>query len=374
MSQALGFAENILTELESLNPENYPGQKVTQPGFLASLLTNQTRPNMIESQGYVNGHRVPQVNISYMRRSTPAQWQTNIDCGIDASPAFRETSQTINQVASINLFFAEDTIRQYGQESSRIVNSNQTGVPMMSHIAKSIFTQLQGGYRKINSTLLTSMSTKIGKNVRGGLTTTAINFNDDGTTNSFAENIGRLATDLELNEICGPTWMIGSGNPHVFFKQHGFRALSANQSGLNNAAIVDGLGAKFMYDPDAATVLGANRLLVAAENSVHFLEYNKHVGAFAGEKGAIVDFQIVDPFMQCWNNGAMTPFRWDVTLRYNDCDTSYAGYAGTATYGKGWHVIISKTYDLFVTPTDAYDGGDIIAGQNGTLLYEITNT
>ena len=376
MSAGVGFAESLLTELSTLNPVNYPGMKVTQPGFLVQLLNNQTRPNVIETAGYANGHRVPSVNVRYMRRSTQGQWQSgNPDCGIDVVPAFLETSVTINQANHFGMFLGEDQIRQYEQEASTIVNNNTTGgVPMMSMVAKALFHQLQGGYLAMNSTLLTAMSTRVGRNARNSLTNTTVNFNQLGTTNLFSEGWGRIAADIEESEICGPMWMVGNGNPHIYMKQLQNSALSFNQSGLSNSNIAAGLGGNFMWDRQTASALGANTLLVAAENSVHFLEYNENVGNFAGQKGAVIDFQIVDPFMQCWTPAGMQPFRWDCTLRYNDCPTQYTGYAGTTTYQKGWHLIIYKKYDLFVTPTNAYDGADANRGQNGTLLFTITNT
>lgn len=377
MSAGVGFQEALLAELEAINPNNYPGKKVTQPGFLIGLAQNTVKPMTTQFQGLSNdGHRVPQVNVRYMERATPEQWQTgDPDCGIDNSPAYKETAVTISQGVNIGLFFAEDTIRQYEREASR-KTSMGGGNAMMSAVVDGILHKLQGGYQKINQTLLTSMSTKFGYNHRPNpsLTNTTVNFNDDGTTNSFSENWGRIAADMEMNELCGPFFATVTGNPHVWAKQYGAKALGMNQSGVNNAAIADMLGGKFYFDANQQSILGANTLAIYAENSVHLLEYDKHVGDFAGNKGSIIDFQIADPFMQCWNNGVLEPFRWDVTLRYNDCPTSYSGYSGSATYGKGWQVIISKSFDLFTTPLNAYNGGDRISGQNGTLLYTITNS
>jgi len=42
--------------------------------------------------------------------------------------------------------------------------------------------------------------------------------------------------------------------------------------------------------------------------------------------------------------------------------------------GRGYALYIKKRYGLFVTPTDAYDGGDRLAGSNGTLRYAMTNS
>jgi hypothetical protein len=48
---------------------------------------------------------------------------------------------------------------------------------------------------------------------------------------------------------------------------------------------------------------------------------------------------------------------------------------GTPTLlNRGWQVILSKRYNLWVQPTDAYASGDELEGTNGTLKYFITNT
>ncbi len=378
MSAGTGFKEALLAELAAINPTNYPGKKVTQPGLLVGMAQNTTRPQTTAFLGLNDaGHRVPQVNVRYMERSTPEQWQTGApDCGIDNSPAYKETAVTISQGVNIGLFFAEDTIRQYENEASRYVNTNG-GVPMMSAVVEGILHKLQGGYMKIDQTCLTSLSTKIGFNHRPNPSSTnvTVNFPSTATSNLYTEGWGRIAADLEINEICGGFWGTVTGNAHVWNVQHNsVGALGMNQAGLNNDAIANGIGGQFFYDPNQQAILGANTMLICANNSVHFLEYNKHVGNFAGDKGAIIDFQIADPFMQCWNNGVMQPFLWDVTLRYNDCPTTYSGYAGSVSYGKGWQVILSKSFDTFITPTDAYNGGDRISGQNGTLLYTINNS
>lgn len=67
-------------------------------------------------------------------------------------------------------------------------------------------------------------------------------------------------------------------------------------------------------------------------------------------------------------------------IGYADCPEDVgnfitSGYVNANTIsGRGYLVRIYKYYDLFVTPTNAYDGADRLAGSNGSLRYSLTNT
>jgi hypothetical protein len=118
-----------------------------------------------------------------------------------------------------------------------------------------------------------------------------------------------------------------------------------------------------------------------SEDSAHYLEYLQNVGAWAGTRGNSTFSTIIDPRMQCWSEGnTLGNVRWDMQVRYADCPEDVAnfitsGYKNVNTIsGRGYLVRIYKYYDLFVTPTDAYDGADVLAGSNGTLRYSLTNT
>jgi hypothetical protein len=72
----------------------------------------------------------------------------------------------------------------------------------------------------------------------------------------------------------------------------------------------------------------------------------------------------------------MIGLRWDMQLKYYDCPTTVTNaYTGSSqSIDRGWVLILSKNYGYFPTPTDAFDGADVLHGNNGTLRYNITNT
>lgn len=364
---------------KEINPENYPGDKVTHNGFLVSLLSEGNRGDtVIEQNAYKSGHKRT-VNIKRSKRSTKAEWSTSVadTCQVDGTPAMDEFTQAITLEVGRTIFMSEETYREYCVEASRSVAIGKPATAMMDQFYRFMLEQLNGGYGNINDQLLTAMSTKFGYNHSGnvaGATPKTVNFAATGTSNNYTENYSVITTDMQINEICGTPFIVGNGNFHVFWNQFTANALGFNQSGYNNAAVAAKMGANFYYDQATVSKWGANRIGVFAPGSVQFLEFNRNVDSFAGDKQVVFDFQFFDPRVQCWDNGRMKPFAWDASLSYNKCDTEFTGYGGTATYGKGWLFSISKTFDLYVDSATGYDGADTNVGQNGTLWYTINNS
>jgi len=65
---------------------------------------------------------------------------------------------------------------------------------------------------------------------------------------------------------------------------------------------------------------------------------------------------------------------FDVQMKYIDCPTSVDVQDSAVVVNRGWQVIISKDYSLWVQPTDAYAATDPLDDTNGTLRYVLTNT
>jgi hypothetical protein len=64
----------------------------------------------------------------------------------------------------------------------------------------------------------------------------------------------------------------------------------------------------------------------------------------------------------------------DVQMKYIDCPTEITvGEGQPQTVNRGWQIILSKEYAMWVQPTDAYQASDPLEGTNGTLLYYIDN-
>jgi hypothetical protein len=116
-----------------------------------------------------------------------------------------------------------------------------------------------------------------------------------------------------------------------------------------------------------------------APGSVHLVERQDNVGSFAGQRGTSFFTTIVDPRTQCWTPNGLGNIAFDLQVKYIDCPEDAnnlpSGYLNTESLtGRGYALYIKKRYGLFTTPKDAFDGGDRLAGSNGSLRYAMTNS
>lgn len=374
---ALGFCPAVLEHLKRIAGSAYPGDKVTQQGFLLYLLNVPQRPSIIESEGFRNGHRKT-VNVKYKPRGVENHVNDAISCDIDLTPAWKETSTAINNVVQLGIWFDDETIRQYCDDATRMVSAGTPPTMMMAEVLEGILSQMNGIYAKMERVLTTSMSTKFGRNKVSNQTATTLNIPLTGTSNNLNEGYTKFITDLASNEICNNVNVVGNGLFYAAHVQRMANAISANQSGLNTANLSSLGYDQFWLSNMTASTWGSNYIGVFEAGSAHLLQYNRNVGpAFTGPKGTSFFSSIFDPRVQCWTPGGYQNLRFDLQMKYLDCpgNTLNNGYTGSAgSYDRGWAIYISTTYDLFVTPKDAYDGNDVLQDGNGTLEYVITNT
>lgn len=378
---ALGYCPALLTHLKQVTQENYPGMKVTVPGFLNMLLTSPGRPTVLQD-AYMNGHRRSQ-SVKYKVRSTEAQVSTSDTCAVDIVPAYKETSVSVDNIAQIGLWYADDTIRQYCEDASRTVAVGAPATPMMAEHLDGILHALNGIYQKMETILTTEMATVWGKHAAtGSAAAVSVNIEQDSTLNDLTTGITRLMGDFAENEFCGTPIFVGqlNGLMHRYALQAGARALQAAGTAFDAQRMVDASGFQFFASGKTATTWGSQAIGMFAPGSVHLLERLDNAGAFAGEKGGSTFSTFFDPRVQCWTPNGLGSMAFDLQLKYIDCPESTAdmlssGYTNVSNAtGRGWAIFIKKRYDLFVTPSDSYDGADRLAGSNGSLLYTISNS
>jgi hypothetical protein len=371
---ALGYCEAMLLHQKFIAGQNYGGAKRTLNGMVNMLYSATDRPF---AEAYTNGHS-RSIRVKYKQRSTEAQVQTSASCGVDVIPAYKETTAAVDQYVQLSAQVTDDKIRLYCEDASRMVSADGqslTGVsPFMAEHYDVLTTLMNGLYSKMETVLTTSMSTKFGMNVRAGSNAAqTVNFNVNGTTQNFNEGITRILTDYQINENCGTPIIVGNGIIQGFANQLG--AVGLNQYGVDGQAMADKLGFAFYASQKTATTWGANKFGVFAPGSIHIIEDIRNAGNFQMDLGTVKKFTIIDPNNTCWSPNGPVPVRWDVNMVYNTCtETKTGGYAGSTSVDAGWQITLFKNYGLFTPPTDLFDGGDALSGDNGTLYYTATNS
>jgi len=373
-----GFCEAILLHLETITGQNYPGKKVTVPGFTQMLLD---QPLSMLNDAYAGGHNRP-LRVKYSTRGTVSQVSTTNTCAVDVQPLFKEVDVTVGNTVSVGVWIPDDQMRQYCEDASRTVSIGQPATPMMAQTLDFVLAQLNSLYQKQEQVLTTSMASVFGKHVAtGSANAVSVNIEQDGNINDLTAGVLKMLTDAESNEFCGTPMFVGALGSlmHAYDLQRRNRGLYPGV-GLDNAGLLDATGFRFYASGQTGSTWGTENVGMFAPDSVQYLEQLENVGAWAGTRGNSTFSTLVDPRVQCWSPDGRANVRWDMQVRYADCPEDVAnfissGYKNVNTIsGRGYLVRLYKKYDLFTVPTDAYDGADRLAGSNGTLRYSLTNT
>lgn len=356
---ATGFAPALLKSMKDLAGINYPGTKITAPGFLKMLLQNSDimGAKLTNEQGHQKT-----ATVKYKQRISPSMVATNDNCDVDFSPAFREASLTAVNTAKWGAHISLDTVSRYMEEASRGVTIG--GVSVIQEVADTVTQVANALIGKVDRVLLDAVDW--GKNVvYGDDFVHDLNFESDATLFDVGTGFPKLLNDAFENEFSGDLLICGNGifNAVELSKM-------ASQAALNGIDTSRFTGYKWYADlwSKNSTNWGGNDIGVFSKGSIHFVDFQKYVGFRAGKLGTSVFFQIpIDV------DGVTMLF--DAQLRELDCPTSIPNIYGTSTsYDRGYVLYLTKTYGLFQVPSDAFATDDRLTGVNGAIHYNVTNS
>lgn len=367
---ALGYCPALLRSIESIAGENAPSRKLHVAGFLAMTFCCQNSSVSPINDGFGADGQQRTLTVSYSKRPILSQVQDEDDCDINDIPVKAEWDLGTMRHKQYSFYVSDDQISRYCAEFAASVGVGTPATSIMRQHYDDILAGANIVLRAINQDLATLMATEFGNNVRTG-NSAAVTLNIAKTPdNDLNAGVIRMLQDLQDNEVCGDPCIVGGG---LF---SGFN-IAQQMACCNNAGMdFSRLGLpRFFYDKDLPAVLGANQIGVFAPGSVKFISRNKYVGPYAGDKGNSMFFTMALPVTEfgcapdCLND-----LVFDVQMRYIDCPTSVTVNGTAQTVNRGWQFIISKDYNLWVQPTDAYRVTDPLGGTNGTLRYNITNS
>ena len=372
---ALGYAPYLLQHLKAVAADNAPETKVTPTGFLKLLLENNPLLQIpdFEKLRLSNGEgNIRQVQLKYLQRALTSQTSTSDDCDNDLIPAYAETTLTAVTFRKISFFITDQDIALYEEQAAQTVAQGLPPTPFMQEHLTTLMSLVNGLVGAINKDLISRVV--FGKNITtGSNAATDINIPQDATVHNLSYGIGKLLADAQDNEFAGMPLLAGGGLFNTFMNEKGFT--TAGFTGIDNGRALSQL--KWYYDnytQAASGAWGANKIGMFSKGSVGFVDLQKYIGFRAGTKGISTFFQISLPVMPSQNDGTADLMTFDAQLRYIDCPTEISTGYSTVTVNRGWQLIISKNYDLFQLPSDAYQSGDVLSGNNGALLYNVTNS
>lgn len=368
---ALGFCPALLKHIVEIAGDNAPGRKMHVAGMLAMTFCCQNSSVSPINDQFEAGHRRT-LTIKYRRRPTVSDTQTEENCDINVQPGYLEWTVPALSFRSYSFHIADDLIRQYCVDASRMVSAGNPATAVMAEVYDLIVEGANVVLAGINQDLVTQQATEFGANVAaGGATTKFININQDGDKLILDDGIVDMMQDFQENEICGEPCIVGGGLFSAYTRAQAIAC--CNSAGIDMSKT--GLP-RFFFDKDSQTIWGANSIGVFAPGSVKFVGYNQFVGSFAGEKpGGSIFTTLPLPVNEfgCADD-CLRDLRLDMQLKYIDCPTTIDVAGVPTTVNRGWQVILSKYFTLWTQPDNAFDTGDPLEGTNGTLKYFISNS
>ncbi len=108
-------------------------------------------------------------------------------------------------------------------------------------------------------------------------------------------------------------------------------------------------------------------------DSVQFLNINKFVGPFAGQRGSDFYGTLRWPITDFMKQSQLGEFKFDYQARFITCPTTLVIGGVTKTVNRGWVVDIMSWFRPVYLPIDSYKTTDSLYGTNGTNRYKATN-
>jgi len=364
---ATGFAPYLLNDLKSVAGLATPHLKVDMHGFTKFLYQGAgSRPVQTST---LAGHR-KEVRFYYRQRNTKAQTDTSASCDNVLTPARLEATVSVNNTRQIAWHLSHDLLRDYMEEASARVNlpgsSPLTGVS--AELLEIVYGGANGILKAMNDDLLGLITW--GKNsVEGNNAATSVNLPKDKAVQPLTEGMPKILSDFNLNGLTGRPQIIGSGLMYNYMLTQPMVAV--DESGFNSKLAT--AMADFWPDQDFNTVIGSNQFGVFENGALQLVEYLEHLG-FQGGRLANSTFGVL-PIPTVDPNGNSVPVLFDFQLKEIDCPTTLTdAYSGqTATYEKGYSLILKKDFGLFQTPSDAFRHEDVQRSVTGALRYTATN-
>lgn len=374
---ANGYCPALLKHINDVANGNSPGKKLHVAGFLKMLFACQNSSVSPLQEAYPANGNKRTLTVSYRERPLESHVQDEDGCDINRIPVKKEWSLPSLNHKQTSFFITDDEIKKYCDEYSRTLTvGNPASIMMREHY--DLFVEHANILLKaINTDLVTEMATQFGDNVTTGSNVgKVININRAGQQIQLNDGIIAMLQDLRENEIVDQPCIVGGGNFSAYDMIRMSQGLS--QAGIDASRF--GLP-PFYFDKATQTIWGQNTIGVFAKGSVKFIGHNKYAGAYGGQKGNSIFFTVPFPVEEFAGAAdavdmaqVLRDLRLDVQMKYIDCPTEITvGEGQPQTVNRGWQIILSKNYAMWVQPTTGFAAGDELEGTNGTLLYYVDN-
>ena len=345
---------------------NSPEAKITPAGF-STMLFNQGAYRRLDDVVNTGNGTFNNAKVIYTPRTTASDTSDTASC-TDINLAYSNLSYTVPDTS----FYREISMVLTAEQVKKLCSvkaawQTKEGASAWAELWGQIKRMANGLIDAVNEDLLTEQSTNWGVNqTTGSALAKTLNLPLSTTTNNLSQGITSLFTDAQLNEFCGELDIVGSGLMMSFTNQQIVQC--CNNAGIDTSRV------KLNFYPDfkANTIWGNNHIGVFDKGALQLITYNKNrlnMGQMGNTYYGMMPLEVNCP--SCLVDAPVMDI--DLTLRWHDCPTDMLVGGVAQTIDRAYTLTLSTAYDLVSIPPDAYGVSDRLSGNNGTLLYNVTN-
>ena len=372
MANGLGYCPALLRTIEQVAGDNAPSRKLHNAGFMAMLnCCANSSVNPINDGSDDVGH-TRALTVSYRQRPTVDQVQTEEDCDINRIPVKAEWSLPGYTHLQHSQYLSDEEVSKFCEEASRERSIGTPPTRIMEEHYGLFLESANVVMKAANRELVTDAATQFGINVTiGSANGKVINIERQGNQLILDNGIVDMMRDFQENEICGEPCLVGGGLFTAYEMQRASMCCNSAGVDLSRTGIP-----RFFFDKDTQSIWGANNIGVFAPGSLQLLSLNRYQKSFAGQRGTSFFTSFALPINEfgCNADECLKDLVFDLQLKYIDCPTVVTVNGVNTTVDRGWQIIVSKKFALWVQPTTGYATGDSLQDTNGTLRYQISNT
>lgn len=365
---ANGYSLGVLQHTREITKGATPQYKVEPYGALASLLTAHSQ-GVIKNDSY-DGH-FKTVKVKAKQRITPDQTRTSRSCSNTITQPYLERTVSVANVRQIAIHVEDEVIAAFDNYASAMQDAGQ--VRLMNEHMDSVMTAASALLQSVNTDVVALMTAAVGVNRATGLSTAQnINIPQNTSTIVLSNGITKILADFAQNQMSGRPIVVGAGLFHNWMLSQAAKGI--DQSGVMSR--IQAAGFDFFADYTVGVDLGAaNNILVYEKDAIHLVEYMRYQGFKAGQKPGASQFGIMT-LPGDLGGGQLVPVKFDFQLRYNDCpeEMEYVDGEESIIVQPGYNLILTKQFGLDTIPANAYRSGDVLEGNRGSLLFNITNS
>lgn len=348
------FCPGITEAVELLQPVNAPSMKMSNVGFLESLLTDVNRAGLSPAAGKLSrdGHTM-EWTVTATQRRTPDDVSEEAECLAGETPV--AISQTIlsDEIATDALSFSYADITKFCAEYTS--GGAQLGTmpgTFMNGMVRQIMTMMDALRMKIDRKLLTLALPTIRQATAGypqGFVALDMidGANGGAALQSAYSTIGRNTDDASMGK---PLIFIGQGVVSDWFRQLGIGC--CNNIGGDLSKIVSAGQYLYFNDQNGDLILDTDNFFVYEPSAYQFLYQTLNEGANFGQIENSFYFTMPDP--------KIPGLFYDAIYTEKACGDNLQPSVSLQ--------LISR-FGLFATMDDAYSSTDPLFNFQGSLGY-----